>query len=281
MAGPDATFQIAKSLVSMVMASAIKAKATHVLVAFDGPQNFRYDLWPLYKANRTDLKYTERQLLAALTDRKIAQKISGGRRAKGIYDSLDLVLNYLEELKIKWVQPQTLEADDVMASVSALADGQTSIVLGTADKDIYQCLAQNVRILSSKYSQKKKKMVTSWVTESSVPEIWGVEAHQMIDLQTVIGDPTDMIIGVPGYGKTGTAKALTKHDSLAQWMQSDDPKGQALNDYKSHLQLNRKLVTLRTDAPIPQDLEVGSTDLSNVPDSYAQFHRAMKHTSLF
>ena len=40
-------------LLSMVYGDAVKLKATHIAVSFDGPRSFRHDIYGAYKGNRS------------------------------------------------------------------------------------------------------------------------------------------------------------------------------------------------------------------------------------
>ena len=276
----DSPERIARSVVSLFCSQALKAQATRFLLAFDGPQVFRHELWPLYKLGRKT-HLSPAQIAESVANIKKALKIAGKVDSKReIYQHLQQTLEYVDKIGIPWIQPQKFEADDVLASAAHQIQGP--VVLAAADKDLYQLLSPRVRMISQKYDPKIKKMVTRFINADRVVQEWGVPRELMLDLQTVIGDSGDTVPGIPGYGKAGTAKALVAHGSLKAWRSSDDPRGRALNNQVEHLRLNRKLVQLRTDVPIPQDLKLrpyeGDLDL---PRSYKDLRASLLKTSLF
>lgn len=264
---------IAWSLVSMACADAVHAKAKKMLVAFDGPKVFRYDIWPLYKINRKGVKFTKEQMLEALSNSKKAKALAS--RATGhreIYQYLPLVQQYLTEIGVKWVQYPQYEADDVLRSAAHQLEGR--VVLAAPDKDLYQSLVKdNVRILSTKYEGSKMKR--QFVTREKVIKRFGIGPELMIDYQTLIGDSGDGIL--PVVGPKTAIKYLEQYGSLAKAIDAEE----RLRKEIKHLELNRKLVTLATDVLIPDDLSIAVGTKAKTPKSYKELVASLKATSLF
>ncbi len=266
--------QIAWSLVSMACADAVYCKADSMLVAFDGPRGFRYDLWPLYKIQRKGVVLTKEQMREALKSRSRAKAMASAapQKPREVYQYLPLVQHYLTELGIKWVQYPELEADDVLSS--AAHQLQTKLVLSAPDKDIYQCLTKNnVRILSTKYEGGKMKR--TYITAKKVMERYEVRPDQMVDYQTLVGDSTDGILSV--VGPKTAVQILQKYDTLANAVKHE----QQLKAEHKHLKLNAQLVRLRVDAQIPQDLSIVPNPSVRAPKSYKELVSSMNRGSLF
>lgn len=270
----DRPENIAWSLVSMACADAVHCKAKKMLIAFDGPKVFRYKLWPLYKINRKGKKFTKEQIREAMTNRKkaLALASTAPQGSREIYEYLPLVQHYLTELGIPWVQYPDLEADDVLASAAHQID--EPLVLDVPDKDVYQVLVKpNVRILSTKHNG--SKMVRQYITPKKVREKYGVDPQQMVDYQTLIGDPTDYIL--PIVGPKTAQKLLQQHKTLAKAIKKEAD----LQAKIEHLEFNKQLVTLRVDAVIPSDLTIKTGTTAKAPKSYKEFIATLRATSLF
>lgn len=269
---------IAWSVVSMFCADALHCGASKMVLAFDGPKVFRYKLWPAYKLGRKHKDVTITELEEALKNRKRALALASVvPKSRDIYNNLPLLLEYLTQLGIPWVQPPDSEADDVLCSAAWTIS--TPVVLAAPDKDIYQALVAgpHVRILSTK--MKDGKMKRSYVKDADVLKAWSVPANQMVDLQTLIGDLTDSVLPIMSKGKA--VKGLTTHGSIRSWVAADPEFKTWLQNRKAHYELNKALVTLRKDLALPSNMTVVPNKKVKAPKSYSEFCAAQNRTSLF
>ena len=108
--------------------------------------------------------------------------------------------------------------------------------------------------------------------------MFGVRADQMTDFQTLIGDKTDSIPPIKGYGKKTAAKLLNEHGSLQEWWkQSEGDERVFIRSQMENLRLNRSLVELRTDAVPPSDpsewqIQKIKPEDKHLPQAYHDFH---------
>ncbi|HEV7937469.1 MAG TPA: 5'-3' exonuclease H3TH domain-containing protein [Solirubrobacteraceae bacterium] len=103
-----------------------------------------------------------------------------------------------------------LEADDAMGSfarVEARAEGRALLL--TADRDLYQCVEDNVAVLDL-----GKGGACSVLGPSQVHERYGITPGQVPDFIALRGDPSDGLPGAPGIGAKTAAELLRTHGSL-------------------------------------------------------------------
>ena len=104
-----------------------------------------------------------------------------------------------------------LEADDLLgslASVEAQAGGQALILTG--DRDMYQCVSDQVAVLYLKQG-------TSGFEQLGPAEVerrYGIPPALVPDFIALRGDPSDGLPGAPGIGPKLAASLLSSHGSL-------------------------------------------------------------------
>jgi 5'-3' exonuclease len=105
---------------------------------------------------------------------------------------------------------EELEADDAMGSfarVEAQAGGRALLL--TADRDLYQCVDENVAVLDL-----GKGGACSVLGESQVHDRYGIAPGQVPDFIALRGDPSDGLPGAPGIGAKTAAELLRTHSTL-------------------------------------------------------------------
>jgi len=157
-----------------------------------------------------------------------------------------------------------LEADDLLgayASAETAAGGNA--FLFTGDRDMFQCVSQNVHVL---YPQKGQDGPTR-ITPDVVRERYGVEPHQVPDFIALRGDPSDGIPGAKGIGEKTAASLLRLHGDLDGVLAAADGEkprvAQALKEQADELRMFKHIATLQP-VPVtlpqatPTDLEAGA-----------------------
>ena len=101
-------------------------------------------------------------------------------------------------------------------------------------------------------------MKSKVIGEKEVLEKFGVKPSQVIDVQSLAGDSSDNIPGVPGIGVKTAAELINKYKNLDMLLKkaSEIPQNkrrQTLLENKDKALLSRKLVTLKDDLPIKDD----------------------------
>ncbi len=141
------------------------------------------------------------------------------------------------------------EGEDLAATVIAQLWGQpVSFVVASSDKDVLQMVCRRLRVLRL---GKAKRMMDS----GAVLAAHRVEARQIRDWLCLMGDSCDGIPGVRGIGEKRAAELLKQHQTLEEVLRAAmrDPHDRimrAINAGVAELEVARRLVTLRKDAPV-------------------------------
>ena len=217
-----------------------------VAVCLDSGRSFRKDMLPEYKAQRPE---KDAAVMAEMDRCKQALRDAG----------------YL-----LWAAP-TFEADDVIATAALRAsEEEHPFCIASADKDLLQLLV---------LPESSALRTHTWavVTAKDVEAKFGVPPARLGDWLALTGDKSDNVPGCPGVGEKRATELLTKHGSLAgifakldtlqvfngtggvPCIETKTPAAaeiatpaiiQALWANRAAVELARKIVQLRTDAPI-------------------------------
>ena len=203
-------------------------KPTHFAVIFDSARkNFRNDIYNEYKANRTE------------APEDLAPQFEYIRKSVKAFNlpSIELI-NY--------------EADDLIATYAKkiIKLGAKATII-SSDKDLMQLVSDNIRL----YDPMKSKVLG----EKEVIEKFGVKPNQVIDVQSLAGDSSDNIPGVPGIGIKTASELINKYKTLDTLLNKaeeipQNKRRETLLANKDKALLSRKLVTLKDDVPVKEDL---------------------------
>ena len=228
-------------------------KPTHFAVIFDSARKtFRNEIYSNYKANRAE----------APDD--LAPQFDYIRKSVLAFNlpSLELI-NY--------------EADDLIATyVEMILKEGAKVTIVSSDKDLMQLYKKNVRI----YDPMKNK----FISEEDIKNKFGVGASKVIDVQALAGDSSDNVPGVPGIGVKTAAELINKYGDLEKLLKSaheikQNKRRETLIENKDKALISKKLVTLKSDAPVNKnltDLELKSID----KDKLYKFLREMEFNRL-
>jgi 5'-3' exonuclease len=138
-----------------------------------------------------------------------------------------------------------LEADDALASAARIASEDArvqKVCIWTPDKDLAQCVRED-RVVQM--DRRGKKIFDA----AGVCEKFGVEPTLIPDFLALVGDSADGYPGIPGIGAVGAARLLNRHGPI----ESFPP--ELLGENRDLALLFKNLATLRTDAPLFEDVE--------------------------
>ena len=196
-------------------------KPSRFLFIMDGKgPNFRHELFPAYKAQR-------------------------GPTPEGLVAQLAPVRELLETLGLPVLVSSGCEADDCIASLTARFRKERPVVILGADKDLKQCLGENVTLWDPGSKEEKITTLQSFREES------GMEPSSWPDYQAIIGDSSDNIPGIPGIGPKTATELFSQFSSLEEIrdrLVAVPPKiAKKLEGRLDDAFLYRQLTTLRTD----------------------------------
>ena len=210
---------------NMLLPILSSAKANDAFVCvFDASRiSFRQDIFPEYKANRAE---TPADLITQ------SYLVREGATAMGI-----------PVLCIPGV-----EADDVIATLArnnCTATDATRVI--TSDKDLMQLVSDCVFL----YDGMKQREVRT----PEVFEKFGVGPERVIDVQSLMGDSSDNVPGVPGIGPKKAAELINQFGSLDALYQNLDAVSNErirnlLRENKEKAYISKRLVTLKTDVDL-------------------------------
>ena len=143
-----------------------------------------------------------------------------------------------------------IEADDVMASVAVWATRLGADVrICSSDKDLMQLVTPKIHLLQTF----KENLI---VDEKKVEELFGVAPCQMLDLLAIMGDASDNIPGLEGFGPKTAAQLLQEFGTLDELLKhpekvKGEKKQKTLREDKNTALLSRELATLDTTIDVP------------------------------
>src|SRR2546421_1226632 len=212
-------------------------RPTHLAVVFDkSEKTFRTDFYPDYKAHRPDAP-----------DDLIPQ--------------FGFVRDAVRAFDLPCLEQAGFEADDLIATYvrQACEAGATATIV-SSDKDLMQLVNDCVVM----YDTMKDRRI-------GIPEVvekFGVPPEKVIEVQSLIGDSTDNVPGVPGIGVKTAAQLITEYGDLETLLGrateiKQEKRRQSLIDNADKARLSKRLVTLddnvALDVPIA-DLAVHEPD---------------------
>lgn len=156
-----------------------------------------------------------------------------------------------------------VEADDAMASVSNWgAQNNAHVYLCTTDKDLAQCVNQNVSLLNTF----KDNLILG---PKEVQEVYGVPPEQIVDLLALTGDTSDNIPGVSGFGPKTAIELLKQfksiEDILANLQQIPGKKKETLQQEAHLAKISKELVSVDYNVPFEKSIDFFSLKAPDVP----------------
>ena len=191
---------------------------------------FRKEIWPAYKANRKarpdDFNPQEERILRIVRDSGVPIFVKPG-----------------------------FEADDVIATMARRLQGMTGedleIFLVTKDKDLRQILNDRTKMFDVQSNES--------MDPAAMEAKLGFTPAQAIDVQTLMGDSTDNVPGVPGVGEKTAVKLIKQYGTAAAVLDHLDELTPKLREnfqtFAPDMDRTRQLVTLKTDLDLQFDLE--------------------------
>ncbi|MBO6493509.1 MAG: DNA polymerase I [Pelagibacteraceae bacterium] len=203
-------------------------RPTHFAVIFDSARkNFRNDIYSEYKANRSEAP-------------------------EDLAPQFEYIRKSVEAFNLPSIELSNYEADDLIATYTKqIIKVGAKVTVISSDKDLMQLVSDKVRL----YDPMKSKVLG----EKEVVEKFGVKPNQVIDVQSLAGDSSDNIPGVPGIGIKTASELINKYKTLDVLLKKADEipqnkRRETLLANKDKALLSRQLVTLKDDVPVKDKL---------------------------
>jgi DNA polymerase-1 len=238
---------------------------THLGIIFDKSENsFRKELYPLYKANRSE-------------------------PPEDLVPQFPLMREAVRAFGLIPIEQDRYEADDLIATYARQArERGADVLIISADKDLMQLIEPGVAMFDpasgtqgSAGAREERR-----ISEPEVIEYFGVPPNKVVDVQSLAGDSTDNVPGAPGIGVKTAAQLIQDYgdlDSLlARAHEIKQPKRrETLTDPKivEQVRISRELVRLVRDV----ELECPLDDLGLAPPdgrTLVAFLKALEFTTI-
>ncbi len=225
-----------------------RLKPSHIAVAFDphGP-TFRHEAFEQYKAQRPE------------TPEEI-------RRA------VPIIKDILQAMNITVLEVQGYEADDVIGTVSQLAEkAGFEVFMATPDKDYGQLVTERVHMYRPRHTGGFEQMGPQEVCAK-----YGLQnKNQVIDLLALMGDASDNIPGCKGVGEKTAVQLLSQFGNVENLLShTDELKGALKTKVETQaedIRFSKFLATIKTDVPVdfnPSNLVLRDKDWTKLRPIY-------------
>ena len=198
---------------------------SYIMVAFDKGKTFRHDKYVDYKAGRSEMPDELRLQFP---------------KAKEV----------LEALGIKYFEIDNYEADDIIGTLSLEVENRDDFIatIISSDKDLLQLVSDKVVMKLLKQSGH------IMMTKEEFEKTYQVPPIRMIDLKSLMGDPSDHIPGVKGIGEKTAINLLSKFNSLDNlYNRIDEVTGKTkekLENDKENAYMSYDLATIYREVPL-------------------------------
>lgn len=202
---------------------------THLAVLFDASrQTFRSEIYPQYKAHRPE-------------------------PPEDLRPQFSLIREATQAFNVPGIELPGWEADDLIASyaMAIRAQGGTCTIV-SSDKDLMQLVGDGVCMLDP--------IKQTPVGPAEVETKFGVPPTKVVDVQALMGDPTDNVPGVPGIGPKTAAALVQEYGTLEAVLNAapemkKSKRRDMLIEHANAARVSLQLVTLATDVPLPVPVE--------------------------
>lgn len=228
---------------------------SHLVCVFDGPDNKkkRQAVYAEYKMHRKGAP-------------------------EDLFPQFELAYEYCALAGVSTLCVEGVEADDTMATVALWAEKQgAKAFLCSSDKDLMQLVNDHIFLLQL---HKDNLLIDA----AKVQEQFGVRPDQMLDLLAIMGDASDNIPGLEGFGPKTAASLLQQFGTLDYILAhpekvKGEKKQEILRTQQKEALMSKELATLNIHVDIPHEenfYRLKEKDLSRLTD----FFQEMKFNSL-
>ena len=204
-------------------------KPTHFAVIYDSSRkNFRNEIYSDYKANRADAP-------------------------EDLIPQFEYIRKSVKAFNLPSVELINYEADDLIATYAEeILKKGANVTIVSSDKDLMQLYKPRVRI----YDPMKNK----FIDKNDIEKKFGVEPDKVVDVQSLAGDTSDNVPGVPGIGVKTASELINQYGNLENLLKNiskikQNKRRETLLQNKDNALLSKKLVTLKKDVPVRDNLE--------------------------
>jgi len=214
---------------SMVMKLIDESDADYLAVIFDtARKTFRSEIYSDYKANRPP-------------------------PPEDLIPQFPLIRDVVTAFGVPQAEMEGYEADDLIATYARqAADSGHRVTIVSSDKDLMQLVDDNISMMDPMKGTK--------ISYAEVEKKFGVNPDRVIDIQSLAGDSTDNVPGVPGIGVKTAALLINEYGDLDTLLErageiKQTKRRENLIEFADLARTSRELVTLKQDVPVTSPLE--------------------------
>ena len=206
---------------------------SHLAVIFDySGKSFRNDIYPDYKAHRPPAP-------------------------EDLVPQFPLIRDATRAFGTPCIEMEGFEADDLIATYARQAEAKgAKVTIVSSDKDLMQLVGDKVTMFDTMKNRR--------IDPDGVVEKFGVGPDKVIEVQSLMGDSTDNVPGVPGIGPKTASQLIEEYGDLETLLSRAEEIKQTkrrenLIEFADKARISKELVTLKTDVPVTEQLDAFGT----------------------
>ena len=211
---------------------------TRIGVIFDPKGGtFRNDIYPEYKANRDE-------------------------PPEELVPQFPLIRDAVRAFNLTPIEQKGFEADDLIATYARLAsEAGANVTIVSGDKDLMQLVSERVAMFDPMPGNERR------IGEAEVIAKFGVGPGKVVEVQSLAGDSTDNVPGVPGIGIKTAAQLIEEFGDLESLLDKaetikQNKRRENLIEFADQARISKELVKLRDDVEV--DLSLDQLDVPDV-----------------
>jgi DNA polymerase I len=212
------------------------ARPTHLAVVFDhSGHTFRNEIYSEYKANRDE-------------------------PPEELIPQFPLIRDAVRAFGLIPIEQKGFEADDLIATYAREAvEAGATVTMISGDKDMMQLVGSHVEMYDPMPGNERR------IGRDEVIAKFGVGPERVVDVQSLAGDSTDNVPGVPGIGVKTAAQLIQEFGDLDTLLANaasikQNARREKLIQFADQARLSRQLV--RLDAHVPLETPLVATALT-------------------
>ncbi len=220
----------------------------YFIAVFDGPDNkkSRTEIYSEYKSHREGMP-------------------------EDLFPQLEKAHEFCEIAGIPYLSITGVEADDTMGSIAKWMEKRgIKVYLCSSDKDLCQLVSDHVFVINPH----KDNLL---IDKNKVKELFDVYPEQIVDYLAMMGDASDNIPGLEGFGPKTASALLNEFGSLDEILNHPEKlsgrRKETVVKGKEIALMSKKLATIQTNIDFPHDekfFHLKTPDLEKVKEFYQQ-----------
>ncbi|GJL96455.1 MAG: DNA polymerase I [Hyphobacterium sp.] len=226
---------------------------SHLAVIFDhSGKTFRNDIYPEYKAHRPPAP-------------------------EDLVPQFPIIRDATRAFGTPCIEMEGFEADDLIATYARQAEAKgAKVTIVSSDKDLMQLVGERVTMFDT---MKNKR-----IDPAGVIEKFGLGPEKVIEIQSLMGDSSDNVPGIPGIGPKTASQLIEEYGDLETLLAraeeiKQNKRRENLIEFADLARISKELVTLKVDVPVETSLDEFGTDEPD-PETLVGFLKEMEFRTI-